>query len=103
MKRVLLLVLLIVSLVELALERDKVYLLFSTAALAGLVRTSLISRRQAQNVPNVAFTRKDAVGQMLPQAFPAEQVSLCSPHFSEDYYEKVKFTRQSAYTLSGGK
>lgn len=35
MKRVLLLVLLIVSLVELALERDKVYLLFSTAALAG--------------------------------------------------------------------
>jgi len=35
MKRVLLLVLLIVSLVELTLERDKVYQLFSTAALCG--------------------------------------------------------------------
>ncbi|MFZ0861860.1 MAG: hypothetical protein WB781_20865 [Candidatus Sulfotelmatobacter sp.] len=33
MKRVLLLVFLMVSLAELALERDRIYLLFSTAAL----------------------------------------------------------------------
>jgi len=61
MKRVLLLVLLIISLAELAIERDRLYVFFSTAALAGLVRTSLSSRRSSQNAANVAFTRKDAV------------------------------------------
>jgi len=103
MKRVLLLVLLIVSLVEFAIERDRLYVLFSTAALASLVRTSLSSRRRSQNAANVAFTRKDAVLKAASASFSAEQVYTSSPHFSEDYYEKVKFDRQSAYTLSGGK
>lgn len=102
MKRVLLLVLLIVSLVELALERDRVYVLFSTAALAGLVRTSLSSRRHTENPRNVAFTRKDAVSKDASGCFSAEQVYTSSPHFSEDYYEKAKFDRQSAWTVSGG-
>jgi hypothetical protein len=48
MKRVLLLVFLIVSLVELAVERDRVYLLFSTAAIAGLVRIALTGRQHTQ-------------------------------------------------------
>ena len=48
MKRVLLLVLLIVSLVELAVERDRVYLLFSTAAIAGLARIALTGRQHTQ-------------------------------------------------------
>ena len=103
MKRVLLLVLLMVSLAELALEHDRVYLFFSTAALAGLVRTSLISRRHAENARNVAFTRKDGVGKDASACFSAEKAYTSRPHFSEDYYEKAKFTRQSAYTLSDGK
>jgi hypothetical protein len=51
MKRVLLLVFLMVSLVELDLERYRIYLFCSTAALAGLLCNVLMSRRKAQNAP----------------------------------------------------
>ena len=49
MKRVLLLVFLIVSLMQLALEHDRIYLIFLTAALACLVRITLIGHQHAQN------------------------------------------------------
>jgi hypothetical protein len=42
-------VFLIVSLVELALERYRIYLLFSTAGLAGVVCSAFISRRRPHN------------------------------------------------------
>jgi len=51
MKRVLLLVFLMVSLVELDLERYRIYLFCSTAALAGLLCNVLMSRRKAKNIP----------------------------------------------------
>lgn len=49
MKRVLILVFLIVSLVELDLERYRFYLFLSVAAFAALVRNVRMSRRRAQN------------------------------------------------------
>jgi len=49
MKRVLLLVFLMVSLVELDLERYRIYLFCSTAAVAGLLCNVLMSRRKARN------------------------------------------------------
>jgi Flp pilus assembly protein TadB len=49
MKRVLLLVFLMVSLVELDLERYRIYLFCSTAAVAGLLCNLLMSRRKARN------------------------------------------------------
>lgn len=51
MKRVLLLVFLMVSLVELDLERYRIYLFCSTAAVAGLLCNILMSRRKARNAP----------------------------------------------------
>ena len=102
MKRVLLLVLLTVSLVELALEGDKVYLLFSTAALAGLARTSLTSRGAAQNVAKTVFARKEAVREDAPACFCVVPLCTSGSHFSEDHYEKTEFTRQPACTVRGG-
>jgi|SRR5579872_3380480 len=102
MKRLLLLVLLMVSLVEFAIERDRLYVFFSTAALAGLVRTSL-SRRTSQNAANVAFTREDTVLKAASAGFSAKHVHTSTPHLSEDYYEKVQFDRHTAYFVGGGK
>ena len=103
MKRLLLLVLLIVSLVEFAIERDRLYVFFSTAALAGLVRTSLSSRRRSQNAANVAFTREDAVLKAASAGFSAKHVHTSTPHLSEDYYEKAEFDRHTAYLVGRGK
>jgi len=50
MKRVLLLVCLIVSLVQLDWERDRVYLLSSIASVSFLLVSELIRRRKIQNV-----------------------------------------------------
>jgi hypothetical protein len=49
MKRVSILVCLMVSLVELDLERHRIYLFLSITALAVLVHNLLVSRRKAQN------------------------------------------------------
>lgn len=49
MKRVSILVFLMVSLVELDLERYRIYLFLSLTAFAVLVRNLLVSRRRAQN------------------------------------------------------
>jgi len=49
MKRVSILVFLMVSLVELDLERYRIYLFLSIAAFAVLVRNALASRRRVQN------------------------------------------------------
>ena len=103
MKRVLLLVFLIVSLVELAVERDRIYLFFSTAALAGLVRITLIGRNHAQNAPKLRV--------LIPVEQAGEGTSACvfakggyasSPHFSEDHYDKTQFTRLSAHPVHDG-
>ena len=103
MKRVLLLVLLIVSLAELAIERDRLYVFLSSAALAGLVRTSLSNRRSSQNAAKVAFTRNDALSKAASASFSAKQVYTSTPHLSEAYYEKAEFDRHTAHLLSGGK
>lgn len=50
MKRVLLLVCLIVSLVELDWERDRIYLLSSTASLLLVLYSELMGRRKVQRV-----------------------------------------------------
>jgi hypothetical protein len=100
MKRVLLLVFLMVSLAELALERDRIYLLFSTAALAGLVRTSLTSRQLAQSAPKLrAFVRIDQAGEGASASFSTEQGGAAyttTPHVPADHSEKAESTRQSA-------
>jgi hypothetical protein len=49
MKRVSILVFLMVSLVELDLERYRIYLFLSITAFAVLVRNLIVSRRKAQN------------------------------------------------------
>jgi len=107
MKRVLLLVLLLVSLVELALERDRIYLLFSTIALGGLVRNGLTDRRRAQGASELrTLVRVNEAGDGDSACFSVKQVNgACTsrPHSSEDDYEKAEFTRQSAYTLSDGR
>jgi|SRR5579863_2194959 len=103
MKRVLLLVLLIVSLGELAIEGGWLYALFSTAALAGLLRSSLSSRRSFQNAAKVAFTRNDALIKATAANCSAKQVYTSTPHLSEAYYEKAQFDRRTAYLVGGGK
>jgi hypothetical protein len=104
MKRVLLLVFLIVSLVELAVERDRVYLLFSTAAIAGLVRIALTGRQHTQNASKLrAFTPVGQAGESASACFSTKEGYTSSAHFSEDHYEKVEFTRLSAHIVPDGR
>jgi hypothetical protein len=57
-------VFLIVSLVELALERYRIYLLFSTAGLAGVVCSAFISRRRRQKALRIrTSTPKEALNE----------------------------------------
>jgi hypothetical protein len=104
MKRVLLLVFLIVSLVELAVEHDRVYLLFSTAAIAGLVRIAFTGRQHTQNASKVrAFIRVDQAGEGTSACLSTKECYTSSPHFSEDHYAKVEFTRLSAHPVPDGR
>lgn len=73
MKRVLLLVLLIVSLVELDWERDRIYLLSSLASLSLVVWTELLRRRKVQKATAVgALTTGDVAS--------PEPCLACLPH-----------------------
>ena len=53
MKRVLFLALLIVSIVEFTIERNRLYLLFTTVALAGLIYGSFHDRHRIQAAPRL--------------------------------------------------
>ncbi len=104
MKRVLLLVFFIVSLVELAVERDRVYLLFSTAAIVGLVRVALTGRQHTQNASKVrALIPVDQAGEGACAYFSTKEGYTSRPNFSEDHYEKAEFTRQSAHPVPHGR
>jgi hypothetical protein len=73
MKRVLLLVLLIVSLVELALERDRIYLFFMATAVAGLVRVVFSSRHAQDTLQVRALAREDEAGECTSASFFRKQ------------------------------
>jgi hypothetical protein len=92
MKRVLLLALLVVSLVEVALDRDRMYVLFLVVALAGLVHTSFTNRRRVQNAISLrASTPKDEIREGTAACSSTKQGDASypsSPHVSEDHYEK---------------
>jgi hypothetical protein len=104
MKRVLLLVFFIVSLVELAVERDRVYLLFSTAAIAGLVRIALTGRQQTQNASKVRpLIPVNHAGEGTCACFSPKESYRSRPNFSEDHYEKAEFTRLSARPVPDGR
>jgi len=106
MKRVLLLVFLIISLVGLVLECDRIYLYFSTAALAGLVRIALTSRQHAQDASQAqALVPLCGTGEGISACFSTKQshVAYTSlPHSSEDRHAKTEVTSQSACTMSDG-
>ena len=86
MKRVLLLVFFIVSLVELAVERNRVYLLFSTAAIAGLVRIALPGHQHTQNASKVRdFILVDQAREGACACFSTKEGYTSSSHFSEDH------------------
>ena|SRR5579863_10231931 len=105
MKRVLLLVLLLVSLAELTLERDRIYLLFSTAALAGLVRITLSGRRRPHDAAKLGIPIRNKVNEGASAFFPTRQSDVdytSHPHSTEDRYEKAEFARESAYVVSDG-
>jgi hypothetical protein len=104
MKRVLLLVCLIVSLVEVTVEHDRVYLLFSTAAIAGLVRIALTGRQHTQNASKVrALISVNHGGEGACACFSTKEGYTSSPHFSEDHYEEAEFTRLSADPVPDGR
>jgi hypothetical protein len=88
MKRVLLLAFLIVSLVQLLLEREGIYLIFLTGALGGLALVSLARRRRAKNALRPAFTPGNAVGTSPCRAAILSNAVLTSKlNVSEDNYE----------------
>jgi hypothetical protein len=69
-------VFLIVSLVELALERYRIYLLFSTAGLAGVVCSAFISRRRRHNALRIATsTLTEALSKGASESGSTEQGS----------------------------
>jgi len=84
MKRVSLLVFLMVSLIELELERYRLYLFCSTAALAALVCNILINRRGVQNARKTrAFEKsKEDSGCLSPEQGGVAHISCSLP--SED-------------------
>ena len=84
MKRVSLLVFLMVSLVELELERYRLYLFCSTAALAGLVCNMLMSRRRAQNAPKTRAFEKGKEDSGCLSTEQSEVAYASRPHPSED-------------------
>lgn len=67
-------VFLIVSLVELALERYRIYLLFSTAGLAGVVCSAFISRRRRHHALRIrTSTPKGALNECASAFGSTEQ------------------------------
>ena len=91
MKRVLLLVFFIVSLVELAVERDRVYLLFSTAAIAGLVRIALTGRQHTQNASKVrALMPVNHAGEGACACFSTKEGYTSSSPWCKSGYLKQK-------------
>jgi len=87
MRRVLLLVCLIVSVVELDWERERIYLLSSIASLLLVFYGELMRRRQVQRVPTErAFKTREGV--------PSEACVTASANTGDqaDYFEKVEPT-----------
>jgi hypothetical protein len=63
MKRVLFLAVLIVSIVEFTMERDRLYLLFTAAALLALIYTLFHERDQTRAAPKIdRHTARKAAG-----------------------------------------
>ena len=85
MKRVLLLVCLIVSLVELDWERDRIYLLSSITSLLFVLGSELTQRRRVQQV---ATERAFKAG----EGVPSDAYVAGSPNtdYQADYFEKVE-------------
>jgi hypothetical protein len=106
MKRVLLLVLLIVSIVEVYLERDRNYFFLCATAVIGLVRPALVSRRNVQKASKSrAVAPVNKAGGSDSACSLAKKVNgtcISRSHASEEDYAKAELTRQSAYTLSDG-
>jgi len=66
MKRVLFLAVLIVSIVEFTMERDRLYLLFTAAALLALIYSLFHQRDQIRAAPRVdRHTARKAVGESV--------------------------------------
>jgi len=87
MKRVLLLVLLIVSLVELDWERNRIYLLSSLASIALVVWSELVRRRTAER-KLAGGSRPTAEG-----VSPLACMAYAHPaRHQADYFEKVEPT-----------
>lgn len=78
MKRVLLLVFLFVSLVELDWERGRVYLLSSIASLFFIVWSERMSRRKAQLFPRPMQEPQDAVPRVRCLLQPTKQGDQCT-------------------------
>ena len=87
MKRVLLLVCLIVSLVELDWERYRIYLLSSIASLLFVLGSELTRRRRAQQVATVRAFKTG--GGVPSEAYVAGSTHT---HNQADYFEKVEST-----------
>jgi hypothetical protein len=81
MKRVLLLVLLIVSLVELDWERDRIYLLSSLASLVLVVWSELVRRRTTkETITRGALTTAEGVSPVACVAYTQR-----SPHQADHF------------------
>jgi hypothetical protein len=94
LKRVLLLACLIVSLVQLDWERDRIYLLFAIASLLLVFYSELMPRPQAQRVPiKTAFTTGDGVSAEAYVAASPDtdnQAEVCSGRTQADHPERSR-------------